>query len=164
MALGEVPVGAVLVGADGSLLAAAHNEVESTHDATAHAELLCLRRGGRRGGSWRLGGATLFVTVEPCAMCAGGVLLARVAAVVYGARSPLLGADGSWAALLDQAGGGGGTEGPVPPRHPLHPDLRVRRGVLEPECRALMVDFFRKRRRGELPHPHGWVPPGDGAC
>ncbi|KFM26364.1 tRNA(adenine(34)) deaminase, chloroplastic [Auxenochlorella protothecoides] len=124
---GEVPIGAVLAAADGSLLASAHNEVEATGDPTAHAEMLCLRRAAGVAPSWRMPAATLYVTVEPCAMCAGGALAARLAAVVYGARSPLMGADGSW----------------------------VRGGVLADECQRLMVEFFRARRRGEVRGPPG---------
>lgn len=144
---GEVPIGAVLAAADGSLLASAHNEVEATGDPTAHAEMLCLRRAAGVAPSWRMPDATLYVTVEPCAMCAGGALAARLAAVVYGARSPLMGADGSWVSLLGR--------GPGAPAHPFHPGLEVRGGVLADECQRLMVEFFRARRRGEVRGPPG---------
>lgn len=144
---GEVPIGAVLAAADGSLLASAHNEVEATGDPTAHAEMLCLRRAAGVAPSWRMPAATLYVTVEPCAMCAGGALAARLAAVVYGARSPLMGADGSWVSLLGR--------GPGAPAHPFHPGLEVRGGVLADECQRLMVEFFRARRRGEVRGPPG---------
>ncbi|GAB4813126.1 hypothetical protein N2152v2_000172 [Parachlorella kessleri] len=106
-ALGEVPVGAVLVSEAGEVLAAAHNQVEATGDPTAHAEMLCLRRGAAAAGGWRLLGATLYVTLEPCPMCAGALLQARVGGLVYGARNQLLGADGSWIAMLPREAGSG---------------------------------------------------------
>lgn len=140
-----MPIGAVLAAADGSVLASAHNEVEGSGDPTAHAEMLCLRRAAGAAPGWRMLEATLYVTVEPCAMCAGGALAARLAAIVYGARSPLMGADGSWVSLL---GRGQGAQA-----HPFHPALEVRRGVLAAECQGLMVDFFRARRRGEVLRP-----------
>lgn len=101
-ALGEVPVGAVLVSPSGQVLAAAHNRVESSGDPTAHAEMACLRAGAAAAGGWRLLGTTLYVTLEPCPMCAGALLQARVGRLVYGARNRLLGADGSWIAMLPQ--------------------------------------------------------------
>ncbi|PNH09287.1 tRNA-specific adenosine deaminase, chloroplastic [Tetrabaena socialis] len=115
-AAGEVPVGAVLVHG-GVVLAAAHNRVETLRSPLAHAEMLCLASAASRLRAWRLLGATLYVTLEPCAMCAGALLQARVSRVVYGARQPRLGADGSWIQLLpvgsrrDGGGGGGGAGG-----------------------------------------------------
>ena len=85
---GEVPVGAVLVGADGEVLARGHNRPVAGYDPTAHAEIVVLRRAARRLGNYRLPGTTLYVTVEPCAMCAGALVLARVARVVFGAADP----------------------------------------------------------------------------
>lgn len=97
---GEVPVGAVLVSSSGEVLAAAHNSTEASSDPTAHAELLCIRQAATSQGAWRLLDATLFVTLEPCPMCAGALLQSRVGTLVYGARNTLLGADGSWIAML----------------------------------------------------------------
>jgi tRNA(adenine34) deaminase len=97
---GEVPVGAVLVSASGEVLAAAHNSTEASSDPTAHAELLCIRQAATSQGAWRLLDATLFVTLEPCPMCAGALLQSRVGTLVYGARNTLLGADGSWITML----------------------------------------------------------------
>jgi tRNA(adenine34) deaminase len=89
---GDVPVGAVVVDADGRVLATAHNEREAAADPTAHAEILALRRAAARGGRWHLGGATVFVTLEPCAMCAGALVNARVTRVVWAADDPKWGA------------------------------------------------------------------------
>ncbi|PRW59358.1 tRNA-specific adenosine deaminase [Chlorella sorokiniana] len=96
----EVPVGAVLISPAGEVLAAAHNRTETAGDPTAHAELLCIRQAAAAAGGWRLLDATLYVTLEPCPMCAGALLQSRVGTVVYGARNRLLGADGSWIAML----------------------------------------------------------------
>ncbi|PSC77002.1 tRNA(adenine(34)) chloroplastic [Micractinium conductrix] len=104
----EVPVGAVLVSASGEVLAAARNATERSADPTAHAELLCIRSAATAVGGWRLLDATLYVTLEPCPMCAGALLQARVGTVVYGARNPLLGADGSWISMLPRAADAGG--------------------------------------------------------
>jgi len=165
---GEVPVGAVVVGSGGELLHRAHNAVEALQDPTAHAEMLCLRAAAGSLGSWRLEGASLFVTLEPCPMCAGALLQARISRLVWGAPNRLLGADGSWVHLLGGGGGScaamGGEEGREEgkggdaPRHPFHPELLVERGVLGPECSALMRDFFRERREGRIPAP-GEKPP-----
>jgi len=137
---GEVPVGAVLVGADGeSVLARAHNRTERDCDGTAHAEVLCVRRAGARGGDWRLEGSTLYVTLEPCVMCAGAILQSRVGRVVWGAPDPRAGACGSWVALLG--------EGAAP--HPLAPggaSIAATGGVRERECADAMLQFFRSRR------------------
>ena len=102
----EVPVGAVLVRtATGEVLAAHHNTVLLEEDPTAHAELKCIREGARVLGGWRhLAESTLYVTLEPCPMCAGGILNARLGAVVWGAPNPLIGADGSWINLMGDGG------------------------------------------------------------
>ncbi len=105
----DVPVGAVLYGPDGVELAAAGNEREATGDPTAHAEILVLRRAALLTGSWRLDGCTLVVTLEPCTMCAGALVLARVATLVFGAWEPKTGAVGS---LWDVVRTGGSTTGP----------------------------------------------------
>ena len=133
---GEVPVGAVVHYGD-EVLASCRNATEQLNDPTAHAELLALRRAASALGSWkRLSRATLAVTVEPCAMCAGAALQARVARVVYGARSPNVGGDGSWCSVLRSGGS----------QHPLHPGLAVHSGVCADECSELMSEFFKQRR------------------
>ncbi|HEX7126189.1 MAG TPA: tRNA adenosine(34) deaminase TadA [Thermodesulfobacteriota bacterium] len=136
--LGEVPVGAVLVGPspDGAavVLAAGHNLREARQDPTAHAEMLAIRRASRRLGAWRLTGTTLYVTLEPCPMCAGALVLARVARLVFGCRDPKAGAVGS---LYDLARD-----------RRLNHRLSVTEGVLGDEAAALLSDFFRARRRG----------------
>lgn len=125
----DVPVGAVVFGPDGSELAAAGNERETTGDPTAHAEILALRRAAVLIGSWRLEGCTLVVTLEPCTMCAGALVLARVSALVFGAWEPKTGAVGSlWDVVRDRR---------------LNHRPEVYAGVLEPECAALLRDFFR---------------------
>jgi tRNA(adenine34) deaminase len=125
---GDVPVGAVVIDQAGNALAAAGNEREIRHDPTAHAELLALREASRRLQSWRLTGHTLVVTLEPCAMCAGALVLARVARLVFGAFDPKAGAVSS---LFDVV------------RDPrLNHRVDVRGGVLEAECSALLKDFF----------------------
>ncbi|KAL4860024.1 tRNA(adenine(34)) deaminase [Chlorella vulgaris] len=111
---GEVPVGAVLVSASGEVLAAAHNSTEASSDPTAHAELLCIRQAATSQGAWRLLDATLFVTLEPCPMCAGALLQSRVGTLVYGARNTLLGADGSWIAMLPTCSCGGKVDSSEP--------------------------------------------------
>eukprot|EP00884_Botryococcus_braunii_P014045 jgi/Botrbrau1/22641/Bobra.176_1s0064.3 len=152
---GEVPVGAVLV-SGGVVIAEAFNMTEQSSDPTAHAEILCIRTAARSLGAWRLQDATLYVTLEPCPMCAGALLAARVHALVYGAPSPLLGADGGWIAMLPDQGfpqsdGELNADGPPllrPVRpHPFHPQLQVRRGVCRKEAAELMRTFFKLRRR-----------------
>ena len=133
----------MVVSSAGAVLARAHNQVEGSQDPTAHAEVLAMRRAAAAAQSWRLGGATLYVTLEPCAMCAGAALNARLDAVVYGARSPLLGAHGSWIPLLPGAHSAAGGQSPP---HALHPTMHVRSGVLADECQSMMLRFFRKRR------------------
>jgi tRNA(adenine34) deaminase len=125
----DVPVGAVVYGPDGVELAAAGNEREATGDPTAHAEILVLRRAALLTGSWRLDGCTLVVTLEPCTMCAGALVLARVATLVFGAWEPKTGAVGSlWDVVRDRR---------------LNHRPEVYSGVLEQECAALLRDFFR---------------------
>ncbi|HEY8370736.1 MAG TPA: tRNA adenosine(34) deaminase TadA [Thermodesulfobacteriota bacterium] len=136
--LGEVPVGAVLVGPspDGAtvVLARGHNLREVRQDPTAHAEMLAIRRASRRLGAWRLTGTTLYVTLEPCPMCAGALVLARVTRLVYGCRDPRAGAVGS---LYD-----------IVRDRRLNHRLSVTEGVLGDEASALLTGFFRARRRG----------------
>jgi len=130
---GEVPVGAVLVGPGGELLARGHNRPVAGRDPTAHAEVVALRRAARRAGNYRLPGTTLYVTVEPCPMCAGAILHARVSRVVYGAPDPKAGAVRSLFALLGD--------------RRLNHRAEVAGGVLERECAAALREFFRSRRR-----------------
>lgn len=130
---GEVPVGAVLVH-EGEVIARAHNLVESTKDATAHAEMLCLRQGAERLANWRLIGSTLYCTLEPCPMCAGAMIHSRLQRLVWGAPDIRCGAHGSWVNLLGIS-------------HPIH-QLEVASGIFKEECAALMKDFFKRRREG----------------
>jgi tRNA(adenine34) deaminase len=128
---GDVPVGAVVIDQAGTVLASAGNEREIRHDPTAHAELLALREASRRLRSWRLTGLTLVVTLEPCTMCAGALVLARIARLVFGAFDEKAGAVSS---LFDVV------------RDPrLNHRVEVRGGVLEAECSALLKDFFADR-------------------
>jgi tRNA(adenine34) deaminase len=128
---GDVPVGAVVV-RHGAVIGAGHNERERRQDPSAHAEMLALQEAARAAGSWRLLDTTLYVTLEPCAMCAGAVVLARVPRVVYGTADPKAGAAGS---VLDVLG---------EPRLNHRPE--VLGGVLAAECAALLVAFFAGRR------------------
>ncbi len=129
---GEVPVGAVLVDSDGREVASAGNEVEARKDGTAHAELIVLQQGSARLGEWRLTGCTLYVTKEPCAMCAGAIVNCRVGLLVYGAPDPRMGAAGG---ALDITGFGGMLHRP-----------KVLSGILADESSELLREFFRNRR------------------
>lgn len=127
----DVPVGAVLLDPSGATVAAAGNERELAQDPTAHAELLTLRRAAEAHGSWRLTDHTLVVTLEPCTMCAGALVLARVSRLIFGAYDAKAGAVTSlWDVVRD-------------PR--LNHRVEVRGGVLEAECGALLRDFFAAR-------------------
>jgi tRNA(adenine34) deaminase len=132
---GEVPVGAVLVNPDGKVVSRGFNKTETEGDPTSHAEMNCIRQASGMRGGWRLLDCTLYVTLEPCPMCAGAILQSRVGAVVYGARNALLGADGSWIQMFDRQRA-----------HPFHPRIHVVSGVREEECARLMKNFFRERR------------------
>ncbi|WP_435592332.1 nucleoside deaminase [Nocardia sp. bgisy118] len=129
----DVPVGAVVFDASGRELARAANAREALGDPTAHAEVLALRRAAAvHGDGWRLEGATMAVTLEPCTMCAGALVLARVGRLVFGAWEPKTGAVGSlWDVVRDRR---------------LNHRPQVRAGVLEPECAALLDNFFRTQR------------------
>ncbi len=129
---GEVPVGAVVV-VDGTVVGRAHNAPVALSDPTAHAEVLALREAAERAGNYRLPGATLYVTLEPCAMCCGAVVNARLARVVYGARDPKGGAVETLYRLLDDA-------------RLNHRAVTVG-GVLADESAALLREFFDRRRR-----------------
>src|SRR5215469_7471370 len=129
----DVPVGAVVYGPGGAELAAAGNAREATGDPTAHAEIVALREAARRLGTWRLTGCTLVVTLEPCTMCAGALVLARIDTLVFGAWEPKTGAVGSlWDVVRDRR---------------LNHRPEVVGGVLEQECAALLADFFHGNRR-----------------
>jgi len=129
---GEVPVGAVLAGRDGTILAGAHNACRALNDPTAHAEILVLRRAGERVGNYRLTGTVLIVSLEPCLMCAGALVHARVDGVVYGAADPLAGAVASC------------LEAFALPCH-SHTIWHMG-GVANEECAAILRNFFMKRR------------------
>ena len=129
---GEVPVGAVIVDAEGQLLAEGANRVIADSDPSAHAEIVALRAVGRRLGNYRLPGTTLYVTLEPCAMCAMAMVHARVARVVYAARDPKTGAAGSVFDLL------------AAPQH--NHRIEVAEGVLAEEASRMLSNYFRRKR------------------
>ncbi|MEA2506517.1 MAG: tRNA(adenine34) deaminase [Actinomycetota bacterium] len=129
----DVPIGAVLV-RDGEVLASAGNERQLRQDPTAHAEILVLQRAAERLGTWRLEGATMYVTLEPCPMCAGALVLARVKRLVYGPQDPKAGAAMSLYNVVQD------------PR--LNHELQITAGVLEEECAAVLRGFFQSRRTG----------------
>jgi tRNA(adenine34) deaminase len=127
----DVPVGAVVI-RGGEVIGAGHNEREVREDPTAHAEMLAIREAARAGGHWRLLDTVLYVTLEPCAMCAGAIVLARIPRVVYGTDDPKAGAAGSVLDVLAE------------PRLNHRPD--VTGGLLATECAAVLHEFFRSRR------------------
>jgi tRNA(adenine34) deaminase len=132
-AAGEVPVGVVVV-RDGELISRAHNRNILDHDPTGHAEMVALREAGRKLGNHRLEGCELFVTIEPCAMCAGAMVHARLKRLVYGAADPKAGAVGSVLEVVN---------------HPrLNHQMEVTPGVLSDECSELLRRFFQARRAG----------------
>lgn len=132
LATSDVPVGAVVVAASGEVVGTGRNAREATGDPTAHAEVLALRTAAAARGGWRLDGCTLVVTLEPCTMCAGAAVLARVERLVLGAWDPKAGAVSSlWDLVRDRR---------------LNHRLDVLGGVRESECAALLEDFFRARR------------------
>lgn len=134
-ALGEIPVGAVVV-KDGAIVGEGYNRRETDRDATAHAEMLAIREACQRLNTWRLTGCTLVVTLEPCPMCTGAILQSRVDTVVFGAFDPRAGCCGSLLNLTDEA-------------FDAHPAIYG--GVLEQSCAALLSDFFtRLRQNGEI--------------
>jgi len=132
---GEVPVGAVLV-MDGKVIAKAHNKKECAHDPTGHAELIALKSGAQMLGSWRLNNATLYVTKEPCVMCAGAMVNARLGRLVYGCRDEKGGAVESLYALLSDKR--------------LNHQVEVISGVLKKECADVLKKFFREKRNREF--------------
>jgi len=131
--IGEVPVGAVLVH-EGVVIARGHNQVEMLHDATAHAEMLCITAGATALDNWRLNATTLYCTLEPCVMCAGAMLLSRIGTLVWGAPDLRHGANGSWVDIFAE-------------KHPTH-SIEIRQKVLRGESAELMTAFFRNRRSG----------------
>jgi tRNA(adenine34) deaminase len=130
----DVPIGCVVVDADGNELARAHNARERDVDPTAHAELIALRDAAAKRGSWRLDGATLYVTLEPCAMCAGAMVLARIERLVYAATDPKAGATGSLYNIVQD--------------ERLNHRLDVTGGVLADESSELLKAFFKAKRPG----------------
>jgi tRNA(adenine34) deaminase len=131
---GDVPIGAVVLDASGSVIARGHNERERDGDPTAHAELVAVRRAARAVGGWRLTGCTLVVTLEPCTMCAGAIVLSRLDRLVFGAFDPKAGAVGSlWDVVRDRR---------------LNHRPEVVSGVLAEDCSALLDDFFAHQRLG----------------
>ena len=129
----EVPIGACIV-IGGEVAAVAGNRTRTDCDPTAHAEIIALREAARRIGNYRLAGATVYSTIEPCAMCAGALIQARVPLLVYGARDEKAGAVDSHFGICNS--------------DQLNHRIEIIRGVLEPECRELMQEFFRKKRLG----------------
>lgn len=132
-AMEEVPVGAVLVSATGEILARGHNQPVTRNDPTAHAEILVLRQAAAKIGNYRLPGTTLYVTLEPCIMCMGALLHARVARVVFGA--------------LDPKGGAAESLYQIAADDRLNHRIETVRGVCLAECRAILQAFFRSRRK-----------------
>ena len=135
-ALGEVPIGAVVMDGAGNIVSTGHNLRESEHDATAHAELIAIRRACRALGRWRLTGMTLYVTIEPCPMCAGAIVMSRISRVVYGSMDTKAGACES---LFNITG--------CPA---LNHQPEMRSGVLADECSEIIRRFFRERRSRSL--------------
>ena len=131
--LGEVPVGAVIIDADGKILAATSNRTIKNNDPTAHAEILALRTAAIRTGNYRLTGTTVYSTIEPCAMCAGALVNARVARLVYGAADERFGAVETHFRVCDSPD--------------LNHRLEITSGVLADKCRRLMQVFFKERRK-----------------
>lgn len=133
---GEVPVGALVVDREGVALAVAGNRTRTDCDPTAHAEVVALREAARRAGNHRLPGAVVYSTIEPCAMCAGALVQARVRRLVYGARDERAGAVESVFRVCDSSS--------------LNHRMELASGVLEDDCRALMQEFFRARRNKQI--------------
>lgn len=130
--MGEVPIGAVVV-LDGEIIGRGHNVRETSQDATTHAEMIAIRDANRHVKSWRLEKAQLFVTLEPCPMCSGGILLSRIDQVFYGAKDPKGGAAGSLMNLLQDMR--------------FNHSCYVETGILEEECGSILTNFFKKIRQ-----------------
>lgn len=129
---GEVPVGAVLV-IDGKIIAKAHNQKESTFDPTAHAEILAIRQASRAINAWRLSEAILYITKEPCVMCSGAIVQARIKRVVYGCDDPKGGGAVSLYRILQDSR--------------LNHWVEIKSGILEDECRKILQKFFKELRQ-----------------
>ncbi|MBU4541214.1 nucleoside deaminase [uncultured Acetobacterium sp.] len=128
---GEVPIGAIIV-CDGNIIARAHNQKESLADPTAHAEILVIRAAAKKLGRWRLNDCQLYVTAEPCVMCMGAIIQARIPVLVYGATEKKFGGVESTARLG---------------QHPMLPkQMEIYAGICEQACEELLIDFFKKRR------------------
>lgn len=130
--IGEIPIGAVLISQNGDILASAHNQTISLNDPTAHAEILALRDTARKVQNYRLLNTILYVTIEPCVMCMGALVHARISQLVYGAKDPKWGGAGSLYNLATDSR--------------LNHRVEIVEGVCKDECRALMQDFFRSKR------------------
>ena len=135
-AQGDVPVGAVMASGD-EVIARAHNMREALNDPTAHAEVLVIRESAMKLGRWRLNDLTLYVTIEPCAMCAGAIVLARIRRIVFGAKDP--------------KGGGCGTVFQILQEPLLNHNTEIVSGIKEEMCRKIIQDFFENRRNGQIP-------------
>lgn len=131
---GEIPVGAVIV-VDGNIIARAHNQKETTFDPTAHAEVLAIREASKILGAWRLTEASLYVTKEPCIMCSGAIVHARIKKVVYGCDDPKAGGAVSLYRILQD--------------RRLNHRVELKTGVLEEECRKILQDFFKELRKSQ---------------
>ena len=136
---GEVPVGAVIV-KDGVIIGRGHNQTETLKDPTVHAEILAMREAAGKLGGWRLLGCDLYVTCEPCAMCAGAMVLARIRKVFIGAMDPKSGACGSVFNVIQE--------------QRLNHFIEIETGIMRSECEGMMKDFFRKRRKNYLEDVH----------
>lgn len=137
----EVPIGACVVTEDGKILAIAGNRTRTDGDPTAHAEIIALREAAREFGNFRLTNAVVYSTIEPCAMCAGALVQARVKRLVYGARDERFGAVETQFRICDSSS--------------LNHRMEITSGVLEEECRAVMQEFFRARRRSKVGSDEG---------
>jgi tRNA(adenine34) deaminase len=134
--IGEVPIGAVIVGEDGEIISRAHNTRETSFDPTAHAEIIAIREAAKKLGNWRLTNITLYVTLEPCVMCMGAIILSRIKRVVLGARDPKAGAIVSVYNIgVDEK---------------LNHKVQVEEGVLKDECAGLLKRFFGNLRGGKF--------------
>lgn len=133
---GEVPVGAVLISQEGQLLGSGWNQVIQTHDPTAHAEILAIRNAAAAVGNYRLEQSTLYVTLEPCCMCAGAITHARIKRLVFATRDFKAGAAGSIYNLLQG--------------YPLNHQVQIDEGIMQPECAELLTEFFKMLRYEEI--------------
>lgn len=143
----EVPIGAVVVNEDtGEIISAGRNQVEELQDATAHAEIIALRRASKVVNNWRLSNCTLYTTLEPCSMCFATAQAFRIKRVVFAAKDVRLGACGTWINMSDQA-------------HPYHPSIQITQGVLEEESAVLLKRFFQTLRQDKKLHGGVGDPP-----